>query len=103
MNHVPGFYWVRQHKGDQQLTIARLGKSSGWEFLASKHSHKMGGAWSPSEVIAKIELPVIMNCSFCGKPQIEAKILVAGIGTDNLICDECALAAASLVKEKLKQ
>lgn len=37
----PGFYWVFQHQKSLKPTIARLTKSSGWEYMASEHSSKM--------------------------------------------------------------
>lgn len=41
MNLMPGFYWVLQYKSSSKLTIARLTKNSGWEYMASEHSSKM--------------------------------------------------------------
>ena len=49
-----GFYWVKQHERSQKITIARLTKNSGWEYLASEHSSKAIRN-SPYKIIQKIE------------------------------------------------
>jgi len=40
------------------------------------------------------------KCSFCGKPQSEAKVLIAG-PDDIHICDDCIQQCNLLVKEEL--
>jgi hypothetical protein len=37
----PGHYLVFQHEKSDKPTIARLTKSSGWEYFYSEHSTKM--------------------------------------------------------------
>ncbi len=42
------------------------------------------------------------KCSFCGKPQTEAKVLIAGPG-DIYICDDCVSQCSQLIQEDLEE
>ncbi len=42
------------------------------------------------------------KCSFCGKPQNEAKVLIAGPG-DIFICDDCVSQCSHLIQEDLEE
>ena len=42
------------------------------------------------------------RCSFCGKPQSEARVLIAG-PNDIFICDDCVSQCNMLVKEEIKE
>ncbi len=42
------------------------------------------------------------KCSFCGKPQNEAKVLIAGPG-DIYICDDCVSQCSQLIQEDLEE
>lgn len=53
MNIVPGFYWVIQYESSTIPTIARLTKSSGWEYMKSQHSAKMGGRGGPFKILSE--------------------------------------------------
>lgn len=55
-NNTPGYYWVQQHKNEQQITVGRLTKHSGWEYLYSRHNPpKMHMPYPPYKVIKKIQ------------------------------------------------
>ena len=56
MNYTPGYYWVWQHAKSQKPTVARLRKSSGWEYMNSEHSNKCVYN-GPYKVISRIEEP----------------------------------------------
>lgn len=53
MNLIPGFYWVMQYESATVPTIARLTKSSGWEYMKSQHSTKMGGRGGPFKILSE--------------------------------------------------
>jgi ATP-dependent Clp protease ATP-binding subunit ClpX len=42
------------------------------------------------------------KCSFCGKPQTETKVLIAG-PEDIFICDDCVTQCSQLIQEDLKE
>ncbi len=42
------------------------------------------------------------KCSFCGKPQTETKVLIAGPG-DIYICDDCVSQCSQLIQEDLEE
>jgi hypothetical protein len=55
MEIKPGHYWVFQHEKSDKPTIARLTKSSGWEYFYSEHSNKMISN-KPYKIIQRLEV-----------------------------------------------
>jgi hypothetical protein len=69
-NYTPGFYWVIQYERSQKLTIAKLTKNSGWEYMYMEHSNKCVSN-APYKVINRIEKPKDEQIVYTNKKEEE--------------------------------
>jgi hypothetical protein len=93
---------------EDYLECARYrGKSYGWEYLSAKKKARLGDEeeqWRdrPGDAVESIRsaLRGPRTCSFCGKTEHQAKVLIQGY--DAYICDECVGTGSAIVAERTK-